>query len=327
MSHEELIRLYRQMYLIRRFEDRAAFAYAQAKFTGYLHLAIGQEAVCVGFISALRPDDHIIDSYRDHGHYLARGGDPKRAMAELYGRATGCSKGKGGSMHLFDRERNFYGGTGIVGAGIPIGLGIAFALKYRGGDQVCLCFFGDGAINTGAFHESMNMASLWDMPILFICENNQYAMGTSVERHSSIAAPLEGDGGHSLLERAAGYGMPRERVDGQDVFAVRELAERAIAAAREDRRPWFIEVLTYRYRGHGAADPGNYRTREEIARWQERDPIGILEAKLLKDGVLKPEDAECIQQEVRDEVDEAIRFAEQSERPAADELYTDIFAA
>jgi pyruvate dehydrogenase E1 component alpha subunit len=221
-------------------------------------------------------------------------------------------------MHLFERELNFYGGTGIVGAGIPIGLGIGWAIKYRGGDQVCLCFFGDGAINTGAFHESMNMASLWDLPVLFICENNLYAMGTSVERHSSVT---------ELTERAAGYGMTREKVDGQDVLAVRELADRAIAQARKDSRPWFIEAVTYRYRGHGAADPGNYRTREEIAEWQERDPIGILEAKLLKDGVLKAEDAERIQQEVRAEVDAALRFAEESDRPAADELYTDIYAA
>jgi pyruvate dehydrogenase E1 component alpha subunit len=310
--------MYRQMLLIRRFEDRAGFAYAQAKFTGYLHLAIGQEAVCVGFISALRPDDHVIDSYRDHGHYIARGGDVNRGMAELFARATGCSKGKGGSMHLFERELNFYGGTGIVGAGIPIGVGIAWAIKYQGGDQVCLCFFGDGAINTGAFHESMNMASLWDLPVLFICENNKYAMGTSVERHSCVP---------DLVERAAGYGMAREKVDGQDVLAVRELADRAIAQARKDGRPWFIEAETYRYRGHGAADPGNYRTREEIAQWQERDPIGILEAKLLKDGVLKPEDTERIQKEVRAEIDQALRFAEESERPAADELYTDVYAA
>jgi pyruvate dehydrogenase E1 component alpha subunit len=317
MSHEELIRLYRQMLLIRRFEDRAGFAYAQAKYTGYLHLYIGQEAVAVGFISALRPDDHVIDSYRDHGHYLARGCDPNRGMAELYAKSTGCSKGKGGSMHLFDRDRNFYGGTGIVGAGIPIGLGISFAIKYGGGDQVCLCFFGDGAINTGAFHESMNMAELWDLPILFICENNGYAMGTSVARHSAVTP---------LVERAAGYGMQREQVDGQDVLAVRALADRAIAEARQNRRPWFIEAVTYRYRGHGAADPGNYRTRDEIQQWQERDPIALFEKKLLADGVLTPEDTERLQEEVRLEVDAAIRFAEESERPAADELYTDIYA-
>jgi pyruvate dehydrogenase E1 component alpha subunit len=317
MSHEELIQLYRQMYLIRRFEDRAGFAYSQNKFTGYIHLYIGQEAVGVGFISALRPDDKIISSYRDHGHYLACGGDPKAGMAELYARATGCSKGKGGSMHFFDRERGFYGGTGIVGAGIPIGVGIAFAIKYRGGDQVCLCFFGDGAINTGAFHESMNMAALWDLPIIFICENNQYAMGTSVQRSSAVTP---------LVERAAGYGMAREQVDGMDVLAVRALADRAIAAVRKDSKPWFVEAVTYRYRGHGAADPGNYRTREEIQQWQERDPIGILEKKLLEEGILKAADTERIQKEIRADVDAAIRFAEESDRPAADELYTDIYA-
>jgi pyruvate dehydrogenase E1 component alpha subunit len=317
MTHEELIQLYRQMLLIRRFEDRAGFAYAQSKFSGYLHLCIGQEAVAVGFVSALRPDDHVIDSYRDHGHYLARGGDAKTAMAELYAKDTGCSRGKGGSMHLFDRALNFYGGTGIVGAGIPIGIGIAFAAKYRGNDQVCLCFFGDGALNTGAFHESMNMASLWNLPIIFICENNLYAMGTSVQRSSAVTP---------LVDRASGYGMPREQVDGQDLFAVRELADRAIAAVRKDGKPWFIEALTYRYRGHGAADPGNYRTREEVKEWQDRDPIGIVERRLLEDGVLKPADPERFSTEVRDEVDEALRFAEESERPAADELFSHVYA-
>src|SRR5947209_12594978 len=216
MDQKELIQLYRTMLLIRRFEDRAGFAYAQAKFTGYLHLYIGQEAVGVGFLSALRSDDVVVDSYRDHGFYLARGGDPKAGMAELYGKQTGVSRGKGGSMHLYDAEHGFYGGTGIVGAGIPLGLGLGFAIKYRGGDQVCLCFFGDGAVNTGAFHESLNMAALWRLPILFICENNGYAMGTSVPRSSSVGR---------LFDRSQGYDVEREQVDGMDLLAVRAFAD------------------------------------------------------------------------------------------------------
>jgi pyruvate dehydrogenase E1 component alpha subunit len=317
MEKEELARLYRMMLLIRRFEDRAGFAYAQAKFTGYLHLYIGQEAVGVGFLSALRSDDVIVDSYRDHGYFLARGGDPHAAMAELYGKYTGTSKGKGGSMHLYDAARGFYGGTGIVGAGIPIGLGLGFGIKYRGGDQVCLCFFGDGAMNTGAFHESMNMAALWRLPIIFICENNQYAMGTSVERSSSLV---------SLVDRSLGYDVEREQVDGMDIFAVRALAERAVASVRTGGKPWFIEALTYRYRGHGAADPGNYRTREEIEEWRQRDPIGLMEAKLIAEGILSEEDVQNMHAAVHAEVDAAMRFAEESPVPPASALYEDIYA-
>jgi pyruvate dehydrogenase E1 component alpha subunit len=271
----------------------------------------------VGFISALRKDDVVVDSYRDHGYFLALGGDPKAAMAELYGKYTGTSHGKGGSMHLYDRERGFYGGTGIVGAGIPLGLGLGYGLKYRGGDQVCLCFFGDGAVNTGAFHETLNMAALWKLPIIFICENNQYAMGTSVERSSSVV---------SLVDRSLGYDVERAQVDGMDLMAVRELAERAVAAVRAGGKPWFVEALTYRYRGHGAADPGNYRTREEVDEWRARDPIGLVEAKLLADGVITDEDIERIHAEVNAEVDAAIRYAEDSPVPPASALYEDVYA-
>jgi pyruvate dehydrogenase E1 component subunit alpha len=317
MDTAELIRLYRMMLLIRRFEDRAGFAYAQAKFTGYLHLYIGQEAVGVGFLSALRQDDVVIDSYRDHAYYLALGGDPKAAMAELYGKATGAAHGKGGSMHLYDRECGFYGGTGIVGAGIPIGLGLGYALRYRGGDHVCLCFFGDGAINTGAFHESLNMAALWRLPIVFICENNGYAMGTSVERSSSVAP---------LVDRSLGYDVERAQVDGMDLFAVRELADRAVAAVREGGKPWFVEAVTYRYRGHGAADPGNYRTRDEVEQWRERDPIALVEKRLLADGAITETDVQKLIAEVNEEVEAAMRYAEESPAPPASALYEDVYA-
>jgi len=317
MDNKELIELYRMMLLIRRFEDRAGFGYAQAKFTGYLHLYIGQEAVGVGFISALHRGDVVVDSYRDHGYYLALGGDPKAAMAELYGKATGTSRGKGGSMHLYDKERGFYGGTGIVGAGIPIGLGLGYGIKYRGADNVCLCFFGDGAINTGAYHESMNMAALWKLPIIFICENNQYAMGTSVGRSSSFT---------SLIDRSLGYDVERAQVDGMDLFAVRELAEKAVKAVREGGKPWFVEALTYRYRGHGAADPGNYRTKEEVDEWRLRDPIGLVEARLREAGALNDADIQRLHAETHAEVDAAIRFAEESPVLPASALYEDIYA-
>jgi pyruvate dehydrogenase E1 component alpha subunit len=317
MERDELIRIYHLMLTIRRFEDRAGFAFTQGKIGGYLHLYIGQEAVAVGFITALRQDDYVIDSYRDHAHYLALGGDANAGMAELFGRATGCSRGKGGSMHLFDREHHFFGGTGIVGAGIPIGTGIAQAIKYRGGDQVCLCFFGDGALNTGAFHESINIAALWKLPIVFVCENNQYAMGTSVARSSSFT---------DLVKRSEGYNVKRESVDGMDFFAVRELAERAIADVRENQQPYFIDAICYRYRGHGAADPATYRTREEVAEWRERDPIGRVERYLVEQKMLTEEDVERMHQQVTKEVEGVMRFANESPFPPASALYEQIFA-
>jgi pyruvate dehydrogenase E1 component alpha subunit len=317
MDRDELIRIYHTMLTIRRFEDRAGYAFTQGKIGGYLHLYIGQEAVATGFISALRPDDYVMTSYRDHAHYLALGGDAKAGMAELFGRYTGCSKGKGGSMHLFDKEHNFFGGTGIVGSGIPIGTGIAQAIKYRGGDQVCLNFFGDGAINAGAYHESINIAALWKLPCIFICENNLYAMGTAVERSSSFA---------ELVKRSEGYNVKREKVDGQDFFAVREMADRVIADVRKNQQPYFIEAVCYRYRGHGAADPGSYRTREEVAEWRGRDPIEKVERYLVEHKMLTEEDIERMQQQVRAEIEEVMRFANESPYPPASALYEHIFA-
>ncbi|MGV3721367.1 MAG: pyruvate dehydrogenase (acetyl-transferring) E1 component subunit alpha [Actinomycetota bacterium] len=317
MEKNEVLRLYRQMLLIRRFEDRAGVAYMQDKVGGYLHLYIGQEAVACGLISVLDPKDAVIDSYRDHGHFIAAGGGINEAMAELYGKDTGCSRGKGGSMHLFSREQRFYGGSGIVGAGIGVGTGLAFAFKYRQQKNVCLSFFGDGACQTGMFHESLNLASLWNLPMIFIIENNQYAMGTSVERSSSET---------EFYKRAAAYKMHGERIDGMDLFAVREAAERLVPQVRETNRPVLIEALTYRYRGHGAADPGNYRTKEEVEEWRGRDPIGMVEGWLVKQKVLKEKDVEKIHAEVQAEVDECLRFAEESPWPAPEALYEHVYA-
>jgi pyruvate dehydrogenase E1 component alpha subunit len=317
MDKNEVLRIYREMLVIRLFEDRAGVAYMQDKIGGYLHLYIGQEAVACGLISALQPDDPVIASYRDHGHYLACGGDINEAMAELYGKATGCSKGKGGSMHLFSKEHRFYGGSGIVGAGIGLGTGLAFALKYRQQKGVCLSFFGDGACQTGMFHESMNLASLWNLPIIFVIENNGYAMGTSVDRSSSEP---------EFYKRAAAYRMHGERVDGMDLFKVRETADRLIPEVRETSRPVLLEVMTYRYRGHGAADPGNYRTKAEVEEWRQRDPIGMVESWLLKNKVIKEDDVKSIHAEVQAEVEECLRFAEESPFPAPEALYEDIFA-
>ncbi len=317
MDTNETLRIYRQMLVIRRFEDRAGIAYMQGKVGGYLHLYIGQEAVACGLISVLQPGDTVVDSYRDHGHFIACGGGINECMAELYGKATGCSRGYGGSMHLFSKEFNFYGGSGIVGAGIGIGAGLGFALKYRKQPNVCLCFFGDGAAQTGLFHESMNLAALWELPVVFIIENNQYAMGTSVERSSSET---------ELFRRAEGYRMHGERVDGMDLFEVRRVAERIIPQVRETRKPVLLEVMTYRYRGHGAADPGNYRTREEVEEWRQRDPIGVVEAWLLEQGAITEQDVERIHKEVQAEVDECLRFAEESPWPAPDALYECVYA-
>jgi len=313
----EGLRLYRQMQVIRRFEDRAGVAYRQDKIGGYLHLYIGQEAVACGLISVLHEGDVVVDSYRDHGHFIACGGGLREAMAELYGKNTGCSAGKGGSMHLFSREHGFYGGSGIVGAGIGIGTGLGFAIKYRKTPNVALCFFGDGAGQTGLFHESLNLAALWKLPVVFILENNQYAMGTSVERSS--AEP-------EFYKRAAAYQMHGERVDGMDLFAVREAAERLIPQVRETHEPVLLEALTYRYRGHGAADPGQYRTREEVEEWRQKDPIGKVEDWLMKQGALTEADVEKLQAEVNEEVEDCLRFADESPWPHPDEIYDHIYA-
>src|SRR4029453_4165950 len=276
-------RLLNDMVLIRRFEEKAAEMYALGKIGGFLHLYIGQEAVAVGATSILRPDDYAVSSYREHGHCLAKGSDPRRVMAELFGRIDGLSKGKGGSMHLFDKSVNFLGGHGIVGAHLPLATGAGFAIKYQGGDQVVLCYFGDGAVPEGEFHESMNLPALGRLPVLFTCENNRYAMGTAI--HRALAQT-------EIWRFAETYGIPGEAVDGMDVLAVRDVVGRAVERARREKTPTLVEARTYRFRGHSMRDPAGavYRTKEEVEREKLRDPIALFSDRCLKDGVLSEAD-------------------------------------
>jgi pyruvate dehydrogenase E1 component alpha subunit len=317
LSHDELIELYRQMILIRRFEEKSAEAYVAGKIGGFCHLYIGQEAVGVGTISAIRKNDYVLASYREHGLALAKGMSARSIMAELFGKATGCSKGKGGSMHMFDKRLGFLGGHAIVGGQIPLATGTAFATKYQGTDQVTLCFFGEAAVNQGAFHESLNMAQLWKLPCIYICENNQYGMGTSLARAMSLS---------NIAEKACAYDMAAEFVDGMDVLAVREATLRAVERARKDYLPTLLEIRTYRFMGHSMSDPGNYRTRAEIEKYQERDPIKLFAASLLEEKILDQTTLDEIDQKVREEVEDSLRFAEESPLPDPEELYTDIYA-
>ncbi|HKE60069.1 MAG TPA: pyruvate dehydrogenase (acetyl-transferring) E1 component subunit alpha [Pyrinomonadaceae bacterium] len=317
LDKETLVHLYRQMLLIRRFEEKAAEAYSAGKIGGFCHLYIGQEAVAVGALSAIRQDDYVLASYREHGHALAKGMSAESIMAELFGKATGCSKGKGGSMHMFDREVNLLGGHAIVGGQIPLATGTAFGSKYQGTDQVTLCFFGEAAVNQGAFHESLNMAQLWKLPCIYICENNQYGMGTSLERAMSL---------RDIAQKACAYEMASEFVDGMDVLAVREATQRAVERGRKDYLPTLLEVRTYRFMGHSMSDPGNYRTRAEIEKYQERDPIKLFSATLKEENISDDSELEQIDHEVREEVERAVRFADESPEPAPEELYTEIYA-
>jgi len=318
MDKKVLMDLLYQMLLIRRFEEKAAEMYAQGKIGGFLHLAVGMEASCVGAISVLRPDDYVIAGYREHGHCLARGSDPRQAMAELFGRMDGLSKGKGGSMHFFDKERNFLGGTGIVGGQLPIGTGVGFAINYQGGDQVCLCFFGDGSVAQGVFHESLNMAALWKLPVIYICENNLYAMGTALSRTQSVT---------DLHLKADAYGMPGEQVDGMDVLAVQEVTARAVARARREKVPTLIETRTYRFRGHSMRDPAAavYRTREEVEEWKKSDPIVVLWDRMSRDGIITDAEYKEMDKEINQVIEEAVRFAEASPEPPLEELLTDVY--
>ena len=310
--------LLHDMALIRRFEEKAAEMYALGKIGGFLHLYIGQEAVAVGATSVLRPDDYVISSYREHGHCLAKGSDPRRVMAELFGRRDGLCKGKGGSMHLFDKSVNFLGGHGIVGAHLPNAAGVAFAVKYEQHDQVVLCYFGDGAVPQGEFHESMNLAALWNLPVIYICENNGYAMGTAV--HRALAQP-------EIWRFAETYHMHGEVVDGMDVLAVRDCVARAVAVAREKQRPALIEARTYRFRGHSMRDPAGavYRTKEEVEREKLRDPIVHFTDRCLDDGLLTSADVDGIRGKVEEQVNEAVAFADASPEPPPDWLMTDVF--
>jgi pyruvate dehydrogenase E1 component alpha subunit len=311
-------RLLHDMMLIRRFEEKAAEAYTLGKIGGFLHLSIGEEAVAAGASSVLRPDDYAISTYREHGHCLAKGSDPRRAMAELFGRRDGLSKGKGGSMHLFDKSRNFLGGHAIVGAHLPLATGVAFAIKYQGGDQVVVCYFGDGAVPEGEFHESLNLAALWQLPVIYLCENNRYAMGTSLER---ALAETE------IWKFGRAYNMACEPVDGMDVLAVREVLGRAVERARQDKSPALIEARTYRFRGHSMRDPAGavYRTKEEVEREKLRDPIVLFRERMLGEGALTEADVRAIEKDVNDVIDEAVAFADASPEPPDEWLLTDIF--
>jgi pyruvate dehydrogenase E1 component alpha subunit len=309
--------LYRQMCLCRRFEEAAAKAYAQGKISGFLHLYIGQEAVAVGALSAAEPTDYIVATYREHAHYLARTGDARGAMAELYGRATGCSGGRGGSMHLFDARRRMLGGWAIVGGHVPIAAGVAFASKYRDEADVTLCFFGDGTANQGAFHEGLAVASVWKLPVVFICENNQYAMGTPLYRTLSVA---------DVSVRALGYPMKAEIVNGDDVLEMREAVRRAVDRARKEKLPFFLEAKTYRFRGHSVADPAKYRTKEEVQKWMERDPIQVLGRRIQTLGIANEAQLKALDDEAKAQVEDAVEFAERSPVPEPDTVEEYVYA-
>src|SRR4051794_19061300 len=306
-----------RMALIRRFEEEAGRQYQRAKAGGFLHLAIGEEATIVGTTSVMRDEDFLIGSYRTHGHAIARGTDPSRVMAELFGRVDGTSGGRGGSMHIFDAENRFMGGYGIVGGNLPIAAGLGLASQYKGEEAVTVCMFGDGASNTGNFGETMNMAALWTLPVLFLVENNLYGMGTAVERHSAQT---------DLSKKAEGYGIPGTRVDGMDVVAVREGVAEGLRLAREESRPTLLEAFTYRYRGHSAADPEVYREREEVEEWREKDPIESFAKRCVEAGVLGEREVQQAREAAERTVLAAVEFAESSAEPALDTMYENLYA-
>lgn len=318
LDREQLLHMHYQMVLIRRFEEKAAEEYTLGKIGGFLHLYIGQEASGVGALSALRPEDYVVSSYREHGHAILKGIDPKAVMAELFGKATGCSNGRGGSMHMYSAEHNLIGGQAIVGAQLAIGTGIGFASQYAGKQSVVSVMFGDGAADEGAFHEALNLASLWKLPVVYYCENNQYSMGMAVTKAWSVS---------SLEPRAAAYGMAYERVDGMDLLAVRETMLRAAERARKGEGPTLVESVTYRFRGHSMADPAYYRTRDEEARWRSsRDPIALFEAKLKENDIISDADIAAANTRADEVVEECAQFAEESPMPEPDALYDDVLA-
>ncbi len=318
VSAEELKAYYHDMLLIRRFEEKAGQLYGMGLIGGFCHLYIGQEAVVVGLEATAKEGDSRITTYRDHGHMLACGMDPNGVMAELTGREDGYSKGKGGSMHMFSKDKRFYGGHGIVGANVPLGAGLAFADKYKGNDAVTFTYFGDGAANQGQVYETFNMAALWQLPCIFVIENNQYAMGTSQQRSTSSA---------EIWERGKAFGIPGEAVDGMDVLAVKAAGETAVAHCRSGKGPYILEIKTYRYRGHSMSDPAKYRTREEVQKMRdERDPIEAVRTLLLQGEHATEEDLKAIDKKIKDVVNESAEFAKTSPEPALDELWTDIYA-
>ena len=313
---EIYLKWYESMLLMRKFEEKAGQLYIQQKIRGFCHLYIGQEALVAAAVSAIKKTDNMITAYRDHAHPIGLGGDPKYVMAELYGKSTGVTKGKGGSMHIFVKELNFYGGHGIVGGQIPLGAGIAFADKYKGNDNVTLCYMGDGAIRQGAFHETMNMAMNWKLPVVFIIENNNYAMGTSVERVSNVT---------DLYRLADSYMMPSEQVDGMACEPVHMAIERAVERARKGDGPTLLEMKTYRYKGHSMSDPAKYRTKEELEGYKSLDPIENALQHITKNKYATESELGDIQERVRQQVKEAVDFAEEGEYPDASELYTDVY--
>ncbi len=316
LTRTQLLEMHYMMALLRRFEEKSAEEYTRGKIGGFMHLYIGQEAVGVGSIAALRPSDKILCSYREHGHAIAKGMHPNAVMAELFGKATGCSKGKGGSMHMWSNDLGILGGNGIVAAQLPIAAGVALAAQYQGLDTVVACYFGDGAVDEGAFHEALNLASLWKLPVVYICENNQYSMGMAVEKAWSIS---------NLMPRAAAYGMPGEIVDGMNLLSVYEASKRAVEHARSGQGPTLLEIKTYRFRGHSMTDPAYYRTREEEHEWRSsRDPIGIFEQILLDHGIATQAEFDENDVKATQTSEEAAEFAENSPFPSLDELYTDV---
>jgi len=308
--------LLEQMALIRRFEEEAGRQYQKAKAGGFLHLAIGEEATIVGTTSVMRDEDYLIGTYRTHGHAIARGTHPKAVMAELFGRVDGTSGGRGGSMHIFDLENRFMGGYGVVGGNLPLAAGLGLASRYRGDEAITVCMFGDGASNTGNFGETMNLSALWKLPIVFLVENNLYGMGTSIERHSAQT---------DLSKKAQGHGIPGERIDGMDVLAVREAVTEHIRIAREDERPTLVEAFTYRFRGHSAADPEVYRTKEEVEEWRAKDPIETFAKRAVEENRLKDSDLDEIRERAEKIVMDAVEFADNSPEPALESLYEHLY--
>lgn len=317
MDKSEYLDLYHQMVLIRRVEERAAELYQQGKIGGFLHLYIGQEAVSTGLISARKPGDHVITAYRDHGVAINVGISARELMAELLGKATGISKGKGGSMHMADVDKNYWGGHAVVGAHLPIATGLALSDQYLSKDGVTICMFGDGATNIGFFHEALNLSKVWQLPVLWVTENNRYGMGTVVERASAVS---------EIRQKAEGYGIPNARVDGMNLIEVRQAAEKHLEYIRSGNGPFFLEAVTYRYRGHSMGDPERYRQKDEVEKWQEEDPIGIYRRYLLKEKLCTAEELDDIENLVETETQEAVEFAESSPEPAPEELFTDIYA-
>jgi pyruvate dehydrogenase E1 component alpha subunit len=316
MDKATLLDWYHQMVLIRRFEQRSAEIYQEGKIGGFLHLYIGQEAVAVGSIAARKEGDHVITAYRDHGHALAVGSEAAHVMAEMLGKVTGVSKGKGGSMHLADVPRRFWGGYAVVGGHLPLAAGIALAEQYRGTDSAVLCYFGDGSTNIGYFHEALNLAGVWDLPVVWIAENNQYGMGTAVQRASAVV---------NLIDKAAAYGVHGVQVDGMNVMEVHEATCVALERIREGQGPQFLEMITYRFEGHSMGDPLRYRTKDEVEKWRDDDPIGVLERYLINQEFASSDELEEIDKNVDKEIEEAVRFAEESPLPSPEALFSNIY--